>query len=257
MNQPIERRAGPSLLGARGGARAGETRAGVSLLELLHEAFYLLFMLRNGAIPPENFQQQVIGFLADFDREARLLRADGDDIDMARYAYCAALDEIVLASGFRLRQLWERRPLQLVLFGDQLAGEHFFDRLEGLRGKGAMRVQALQVFHMCLLLGFKGKYIHDAEKLSYLAARLGDEIAHIKGKSHGFAPRAARPDQIVHKRRGNLPLWAVSSMFALLALCAYLGLRASLAHGTAAGLAPYADLVKLAPRPANLTITLP
>ncbi len=35
---------------------------------------------------------------------------------------------------------------------------------------------------MCLLLGFEGRYTLDGhEKLSYLTARLGDEIAHMRG----------------------------------------------------------------------------
>ncbi|MET3129975.1 type VI secretion system protein ImpK [Oxalobacteraceae bacterium GrIS 1.11] len=254
MTPRIERRAAPSLLSP---ARACGTG---SLLDLMHEGFYLLFMLRHGSAPPaENgFMDKITQFLADFERDARQIRADGADIDAAKYAFCAAVDEIILSSPFAVRSDWERHPLQLVLFGDQLAGEHFFDRLEELRGKGEMRVQALQVFHMCLLLGFQGKYaIDDGDKLGYLCGRLGDEIAHIKGKGRGFAPRAQRPDQIAHKRRSDVPLWAMASLFALIAICAYLGLKSSLTHSTLNSLAGYADLVKLAPRPANLTLTLP
>lgn len=259
MSQFIERRAAPSLLGPRGPAPVAR-QASSALLDLMHEGFYMLFMLKNGSAPgdEQGFMERITSFLNDYTREAKKIRADDDDIEAAKYAFCAAVDEIVLASSFDLRKPWERRPLQLLLFGDQLAGEHFFDRLDALRGKGAMRVQALQVFHMCLLLGFQGKYAIDGgEKLSYLTARLGDEIAHIKGRSGGFAPRAERPDQVVNKRRSDVPLWALTSILALLALCAYLGLRAHLTRNTQATLAAYADLVKLAPRPAHLTITLP
>ena len=259
MSQLIERRAAPSLLGPRGPAIA-PGQASSALLDLMHEGFYLLFLLKNGSAPgdEQGFMERIKAFLDEFTREAKKIRADDGDIEAAKYAFCAAVDEIVLASPFDLRKPWERRPLQLLLFGDQLAGEHFFDHLDALRGKGAMRVQALQVFHMCLLLGFQGKYAIDGgEKLSYLTARLGDEIAHIKGKSRGFAPRAERPDQVVNKRRSDVSLWALTSIFALLALCAYLGLRAHRTRNTQATLAAYADLVKLAPRPAHLTITLP
>jgi type VI secretion system protein ImpK len=229
-------------------------------LELLHEGFYLLFMLKNGSVPPGevSFLENINAYLAEFDREARKLRVQGEDIDAAKYAFCAALDEIILASQFPLRTAWERRPLQLMVFGDQLAGEHFFDRLEVLRSTGGSRLQALQVFHMCLLIGFRGKYALDAsDKLSYLTARLGDEIANIRGKSRGFAPQAERPDQIVHKLRSNTPLWALSAVFLALALASYLGLKASLTHSTESSMAAYADLVKLAPKPAYVTITLP
>ena len=53
-----------------------------------------------------------------------------------------------------------------MLFGDQLAGENFFNRLESLRARGSAHLQALEVFHMCLLLGFQGRYIIEgSEKL--------------------------------------------------------------------------------------------
>jgi len=266
MSAMIERRAAPSLLGPRGPTPFKDQRrvpadaATATLLDLMHEGIYVLFMLKNGSAPASAtvFMDKIRQFLGDFEREAKRLRDDTDDIDAARYAFCAAIDEIILNSPFAVRADWERRPLQLLVFGDHLAGEHFFDRLEELRGKGIARLQSLQVFHMCLLLGFRGKYARDgSEKLQYLTARLGDEIAHMKGRSRGFAPRAARPDQIVNKRRSELPVWALSAVFGLVAVSAYLGLRSSLDASTAATLAPYADLVKLAPHPANLTITFP
>jgi type VI secretion system protein ImpK len=260
MTAQIERRAAPALFGNRAGPSPAAGPRIDSLLELMHEGFYVLFMLKNGSAPPgeHEFAEKVQAFLAGFENEARRLRAHGDDIEAAKYAYCAALDEIVLASGFPIREPWERRPLQLKVFGDQLAGEHFFDRLEALRAKGGVRLQSLQVFHLCLLLGFKGKYALDSsDKLACLTARLGDEIAHIKGKSRGFAPRAERPDHVAHKLRSEVPLWTLSALFGLAALCAYTGMKASLDNATRQGMADYTGLVKLAPRPASLTITLP
>lgn len=258
MNGQIERRGAPSLFG--GPAAEGEGPRIQSLLDLMHEGFHVLFMLRNGAEPPDGelFADKVSRYMAGFENEARRLRAHGDDIEAAKYAYCAALDEIILASPFAIRTQWELRPMQLTEFGDQLAGEHFFDRLEHLRGKGGARLQALQVFHLCLLLGFKGKYALDSsDKLACLTARLGDEIAHIKGRSRGFAPRAARPDQVAHKLRSEVPPWALSSLFALAALCAWLAMKSSLDKDTRQSIAPYAGLVKLAPRPASFSVTLP
>jgi type VI secretion system protein ImpK len=257
MTPQIERRAAPTLFGATSSADGVRIQC---LLDLMHEGFHLLFLLKNGSVPPgeQEFIEKVNGFLADFDRDARSLRANGDDIDAAKYAWCAALDEIILGSSFPLRAAWERRPLQLVQFGDQLAGEHFFDRLETLRSKGGARLQSLQVFHMCLLLGFQGKYaLADGDRLAYMTARLGDEIAHIKGKSKGFAPQAERPDHIVHKLRRGVSLWTLSAVFAATGMGAFIGFKTSLDGSAQAALAPYAGIVKLAPRPANLTITLP
>ncbi|MYM75710.1 DotU family type IV/VI secretion system protein [Duganella sp. FT109W] len=248
----------PSLMGAAPAPAA--SNAPQTLLDLMYDGFYALFMLKNGSGPQENaeFANKMTQFLDDFGRAARKHNASPDDIDAAKYAFCAAVDEIILRSPFAIRDAWERRPLQLVLFGEQLAGENFFHRLESLRARGSAHLQALEVFHMCLLLGFQGRYILEgSEKLNYLTARLGDEIAHMKGKRGGFAPHAERPDQIVHKLRSDLPLWVLCSVFGLICVLGYIGLRTSLNRGTEQQVAAYNDIVKLAPRQANLTITLP
>lgn len=249
----------PSLIGAAP-ASTNAASAARSLQDLMYDGFYALFMLKNGSGPQDNnaFADRMTQFLDDFGRNAKKQGASTDDVDASKYAFCAAVDEIILRSNFSIRDAWERRPLQLALFGDQLAGENFFIRLESLRARGAAHVQALEVFHMCLLLGFQGRYILEgSEKLNYLTARLGDEIAQMKGKRGGFAPHAERPDNIIHKLRSDLPLWALCSVFALICALGYIGLRASLSSTTESRMNAYNDVVKLAPRAANLTITLP
>jgi len=248
----------PSLMAS--GAPAPSPAAPQTLIDLMYDGFYALFMLKNGNGPQDDaaFARKMTQFLDDFGRNARKQNASPDDIESAKYAFCAAVDEIILRSPFTIRDAWERRPLQLQLFGDQLAGEHFFERLEHLRARGSAHLQALEVFHMCLLLGFQGRYILEGtEKLSYLTSRLGDEIAHMKGKRGGFAPHAERPDQIRHKLRSDLPLWVLCSVFGLICILGYIGLRTSLGRTSEARMNAYNDVVKMAPRAANLTITLP
>ena len=73
---------------------------------------------------------------------------------------------------------WMISPLQLSLFGSQLAGYRFFEILESLRSHGKERLAALEVFHYCMLLGFHGKFrIEFIQNLSHLIARVGDEIS--------------------------------------------------------------------------------
>jgi type VI secretion system protein ImpK len=248
----------PSLIAAQ--ALPPAPAAPQTLLDLMYDGLYALFMLKNGNGPQDDaaFARKMTQFLDDFGRNARRQNASPDDVDAAKYAFCAAVDEIILRSSFAIRNAWERRPLQLQLFGDQLAGEHFFERLEQLRARGSAHLQALEVFHMCLLLGFQGRYILEGtEKLNYLTSRLGDEIAHLKGRRGGFAPHAERPDQIRHKLRSDVPLWVLYAVFGLVCVLGYVGLRTSLGRTSAARMNAYSDVVKLAPRAANLTITLP
>lgn len=231
-----------------------------SLLDLMYDGFYALFMLKNGSGPADeaSFSVKMQKFLGDVERGSKKLEVSPEDVYAAKYAFCAAVDEIILRSDFSVREAWQRRPLQLSMFGDQLAGENFFSRLEDLRILGNSHLQALEVFHMCLLLGFQGKYaLEGPEKLNYLTARLGDEIAHLKGKEAPFSPQWERPDAIINKLRSELPLWVIGALFALIGMLAYVGLDWMLSRETEEILAGYSDIVKLAPRAANLNITLP
>ncbi len=111
---------------------------------------------------------------------------------------------------------------------------------------------------MCLLLGFQGQYVLEgSEKINYLTGRLGDEIAHAKGKRASFAPNWAPPDRILHTLRNEVPLWVIASVFACLGLLAYLGLQWGLARQTRSDLAAYSQVINLPPQVANVTITLP
>lgn len=231
-----------------------------SLVDMMYEGFYAIFLLKSNNAPKDDadLAASVNRFLADFDRKAKAISVSAEDIHLAKFAFCATADEVILRSNFAIRDAWARRPLQLALFGEQLAGETFFTRLEELRARGSSHVQALEVFHMCLLLGFEGKYmIEGTEKLNYLTARLGDEIAAMKGKRAAFAPHWERPDTVAHQLKSETPLWVIGSVFSLLALLAFMGLNSWSTHTTKNMLVGYEDLVKLAPRAANITITLP
>lgn len=236
------------------------SRPAKSLLDLLYDGFLMLFLLKSGQEPASaaSFSARVQQFLADFERSAKKLDIPAEDVYATKYAFCAAVDETVLNSGFSIRDAWMLQPLQLTLFGEQLAGENFFSRLEDLRAQGAPRLQSLEVFYMCLLLGFQGKYlIEGSEKLGYLTARLGDEIARMRGNSAGFAPHWAAPDRVRHQLRHQVPLWAIGSLFGLMAALAFIGLRWQLSEHTQATLGAHHHIVQLAPQSAHITITLP
>jgi type VI secretion system protein ImpK len=255
----------PSLFGAHAPATPSSaategTFQARSLRDLLYDGFFMLFLLKQGREPGDagEFVARVQAFLAEFERGAKRLNAPADDVYVSKFAFCAAIDEAVLASPFAIRADWERRPLQLVLFGEQLAGEKFFELLEACRAQGAARLQSLEAFHMCLLLGFQGKYLLEGpEKLAYLTGRLGDEIAQMKGKRAPFAPHWPLPDQIAHRLKHELPLWTIGAVFALVGLGAYFGLNTYLRDSTMRTLSPYSQLIKPEAESSNLTIYLP
>lgn len=201
----------------------------------MEEGIYLLFLLRNGQAPKshEEFHRRVGKFLAQFETNAHNLNKPASAIEDAKYAFCAAMDEIILASSFSIRPLWERSPLQLRLFGEHLAGEHFFDKLEKLRVDPVINVDVLEVFYTMLLLGFQGKYIIEGtEKLDYLISRLGQEITHARGGRNGFAPNWNLPQKFQNYVRNDLPLWLFFAILGLIGCVFFFSFRWWLNAGT-------------------------
>lgn len=231
-----------------------------SLLDLMSDGFYLLMLLKRGQLPSSEtpFVESIRRFLDTTERGAVKLGIGSEDVYAAKYAFCAALDEAMLSQPSELREEWERNPLQLRLFGEHLAGEHFFDRLEQLRAQGAPRLPSLEVYYYCLLLGFEGKYrLEGPEKLGYLTARLGDEIAYLKGKRAPFAPHWAPPDRIQHALRKITPIWAPVAIVGVGAVLAFLTFSTLAARQTNRQLAQYNNVVQMPADTAQLTITLP
>lgn len=254
----------PSLMSGGAGPAPGIPGAAAAtpqtLQDLMADAFYLLLLIKRGRLPAdaESFVSTVQKYLDTVERGAVKLGIAAEDIYAAKYAFCAAVDEAILSQPSHLHETWERNPLQLRLFGEHLAGEHFFDRLEELRRQGAARLPSLEVYHYCLLLGFEGKYrLEGPEKLGYLTARLGDEIIYLKGSRHGFAPHALPPDNVRHSLRRVVPLWLPAVMVAGFGVLGFFGMRGYLGHQTDKQMAAYHDVVQMPQRTAHITITLP
>lgn len=235
-----------------------------SLVDYMYDGFYLIFLLRNGYVPEsaQSLREKLMDFLVHFERQARRAEFSADNIHDAKYAYCALVDETLMTQRNpeyeAVQAEWGGAPLQLTLFGSQLAGEQFFTTLEVLREQGALRLPALEVVHFCLLLGFQGKYRLEApEKINYLIARLGDEITFLKGKKQPFAPFWAIPDQVKHAIRSELPMAFILLLLGVMTACAFVGLDWSLHRQGQQAMVPYNHLITMPEQQANITVYLP
>ena len=190
------------------------------------------------------------------------MQFSADDIQDSKYAFCALLDETIVTqqdpSFFNLQNSWLISPLQLTLFGSQLAGYRFFEFLEQMRSRGKDRLAALEVLHYCLLLGFQGKYrIESIESLNHLVARVGDEIEFLKGKKAAFSPFATLPDQIKNIIHKELPFIWILLFLLLFSILAFSGFRFMLSQQETAALANFKNVISTPAEQANITIYLP
>ena len=99
----------------------------------------------------------------ELDQRGRAAGYATADVRLAIFALVVMVDERLLGSAWPGRTAWLERPLQLVLFDINAGGEEFFLRLEHLRrvggaGTAEQTADLLEIFLLCLRLGFRGRH---------------------------------------------------------------------------------------------------
>jgi type VI secretion system protein ImpK len=84
-----------------------------------------------------------------------------DNYKQSRFAICAWIDELIMNSSWDYRQEWQKDLLQTEYYRTTNAGEEFFERLAELHPEHR---HVREIFHLCLCLGFKGRYCWDEDQ---------------------------------------------------------------------------------------------
>ena len=128
----------------------------------------------------------------------------------ARYAVMAFIDEMVINSRWSQKAQWTSRPLQYDFFGEFIAGEGFFKRLDSLRSAMPVNADLLEVFALCMILGFEGQYkLQDRDKLKGLIEDVTREIQAKRGELPALSPHGQRPEELLDMVKRELPAWVV------------------------------------------------
>jgi type VI secretion system protein ImpK len=115
---------------------------------------------RSSATNSQDFRTSIRASLKAAMEQAKSLGYSSEVNQLAFFAVVALLDESVLKMQNPAFADWAQRPLQEEMFGHNRAGEVFFDNLRNLlsRQDSAETADCLEVYCLCMLLGFKGKY---------------------------------------------------------------------------------------------------
>lgn len=227
------------------GVAAERTRAAIDtsrrgLLALsLQEPFTTVARLRSGrqvAADADSFRTRIKQVLVAAEQEARQAGYSADDVRFALFAVIAFLDETVLNSGQAMFADWPRRPLQEEVFGVHMAGELFFQYLQQLLGRQDSEDLAdiLEVYELCLLLGFKGRYSASrGAELQVLSAQVSDKIERVHGGLGELSPRWRPLSTDIGQPRDRWAqrLIATAIGVAVLAVVLYVGFAISLHSG--------------------------
>ncbi|ACS78501.1 DotU family type IV/VI secretion system protein [Maridesulfovibrio salexigens] len=156
----------------------------------------------------EQVRDDVRTLITRMDDRSDLVGVPEDLYNDARFAVFAWADEAVLISKWAGVRDWLKHPLQREFYGTANAGEEFFERLDKLfnRNNGPVDQslfadmekegqpvndnglsEVLEVYALCLSLGFTGKYFSESgeERLEELHREC---VARIPGSEKGSGP---------------------------------------------------------------------
>jgi type VI secretion system protein ImpK len=193
---------------------------------------------RQAVTNAEYFRAEMKKLLRVAEQKARS-HGYGEDVKQAVFALVAFVDESILGSRNPVFADWARLPLQAELFQHQLAGEIFFQELQKtLNRPDSLEVSdLLEVYSLCLLLGFKGRYAAGgAGDLRSILSAVTEKIHRIRGTSANLSPRGLLPADAVRLTQSDpwVPKLAlVSTAMVVVTLLLFILFKLLLINGAA------------------------
>jgi len=186
-----------------------------ALADLCGDLLAFALQLKRSADPgdAEAMRQKIDEQFRALETKARQADVPQEDVQQAKYAIAAFIDEMILTSSWGLKDSWADKPLQLAYFKDFSAGEEFYNKVDQLRGEKKNAV--LEVYYLCLALGFRGKYV-DLQGMEKKKVLMDTMLREIRGAAPaapgtgGLSPSWQPPDALPGIVK-NFPAWFVAA----------------------------------------------
>lgn len=89
-------------------------------------------------------------------REAEAQATDANSWNLAKYALASWIDDLLITAPWRGRDWWESNSLEFALFKSRDRATKFY--VKAKEAADLPRRDALEVFYLCVVLGFRGLY---------------------------------------------------------------------------------------------------
>jgi type VI secretion system protein ImpK len=200
-----------TVIAERAIIRGGRTGLDADLVGLATPVFDLIMQIRANIVQPSNDLRRTIdAMLKQMEQGAIALGYKEAQVQASKFALAAFTDETVLTADFPLRDEWEKNPLQLEYFGEHLAGKKFFERLDELMKDAESHADVIEVYYICMLVGYKGKYkIYLEDQLKIVIEAVADCLRRVNRlRAVALSPHWKVSDQPEIVSADGLPLWA-------------------------------------------------
>ena len=230
-------RPGPARA-ARSGAAAELQRRVAGVNPLLGAASVLLALvaqLRSTAShsDPAGLRRHLLERVGEFETLATGAGVSAHQISAARYLLCSFIDEVVDATPWGAGGVWAQANLLQEFHDERWGGDKAFKLLERLGQDARGNRHLLELFYVCLALGFEGRYRGKGdgrEQLDAIAERVlqsvhpAEQRQPVRALSQQWEGVATRGN----KDLGGLPVWAVLAVGAAVVLGSVLLVNAQL-----------------------------
>ncbi len=178
--------------------------------------FDLILRLKAGIVQPSmDLRPQIASMLEDFENRAERYRFSSKIVQVSKFALASFVDETVLTNNFHLKEEWEKYPLQLEYFGEQLAGNKYFEKLAAMLKQIDVTADAVEIYYVCMLLGFKGRYaVYEKDKLLAIMQQTANSLVKAgKIRPVELSPHWLAEDQPEPPKQKKMPAWAKVAAF--------------------------------------------
>jgi type VI secretion system protein ImpK len=181
---------------------------------------------------PAGLRLELLERLREFEDQARAAGVPRPQVTAARYLLCSFVDEVIAGTPWGAGGAWAERNLLQEFHDERWGGDKAFKLLERLGEDANTNRDLLELFYVCIALGFEGRYRgqpNGRAQLEAVANRLFELI-------HPPAERPATRTLSLHwqgvspPRRSLtvLPLWVVVAVGAAVVLGGLLWMNAQL-----------------------------
>lgn len=171
---------------------------------------------------PTGLQKRIAEQVQGFERSARAAQLPEAQIEKARFALTALLDDAARATP------WGRDWA----LGEPGAPERFFTLLDELTAAAAAHLDLLEFLYVCLALGFEGKYRGGEgarQALTQIRTRLHEILAQHRPQASAELSARWRGAELRQRRvSGGLAVWGIASACALVLAVLYFSYSVSL-----------------------------
>ncbi|GLS26052.1 type IVB secretion system protein IcmH/DotU [Marinibactrum halimedae] len=178
---------------------------------------------------PPDLHRRVSEEIKGLDLKLKQQNLPHQTVITARYLLCTVVDEIVLNTPWGANSGWSSHSLLSMFHQETFGGEKCFLVLQKLLEAPGSHLDLLELYYLCLSLGFEGKYRVERrghEQLNVIRDNLYQTIAnHRPPPDRDLSPKWQGLGKVKKHMINYIPMWVIGSVGLLLLLVLYSGFR--------------------------------